>query len=427
MLSIGFFPGFTRAEISEQEQRLVQFIDDNNNRALQELIALVNTNSGTMNFPGVKKVAEQLIPQFTALGFNARFTDGSSFERAGHLVAELNGGQGPKLLLIGHLDTVFEPDSPFQTFEQLDATTAKGPGIADMKGGDLIILQALRALDSIGELKNMNITVVMTGDEELSGKPLAGSKRALIDAAKWADIALGFENGDGKPETANISRRGSIGWTLTVTGTAAHSSQIFRDDVGAGAIYEASRILTTFYQKLRKENLLTFNPGRIMGGTTVTHDPENNSGTAFGKNNVVAQTAIVTGDLRAISQEQVDRVKEKMQQIVSKHLPQTSATLEFSEGYPPLAPTEGNKALLKYYSDTSEALGFGPVVAVDPLRAGAADVSFTAAHVKMAIDGLGMSGSDGHTVNEVGYLDKFPSQSKRAAVLLYRLKSLEHF
>ena len=410
------------AQVSSTEQKMVEHIDKTNQDALDLLIETVNINSGTMNFEGVKKVAEVLIPEFEALGLDARFEDGTEWNRAGHLVAELHGGNGPKMLLIGHLDTVFEPESPFQTYEMVNDSVAKGPGIADMKGGNVIILQALRALKEVGELDDMNIIVVMTGDEELSGRPLSLSKKALVDAAKWADISIGFENGDGNPKTANVSRRGSIGWTLTVRGTPAHSSQIFREDVGAGAIYEASRILNTFYEELRSEDLLTFNPGKIIGGTTVTHDEVNNSGTAFGKDNVVAETAIVTGDIRAISLEQVERVQKKMEEIVAKNLPQTSATIEFGEGYPPLAPTDGNKELLKIYSRVSEDLGFGSVEAVNPLRAGAADVSFTSEFVDMALDGLGMSGTDGHTVNEMGYLNYFPSQSKRAAVLLYRLK-----
>ena len=245
---------------------MVDYIDGRKEAAMSLLEKSVNINSGTMNFSGVRKVADQLMPEFEALGFDVWFEDGAAFNRAGHLIARIEGGKGPKMLLIGHLDTVFEPGSPFQTFTRVDDKQIKGPGVADMKGGNIIMLEALRALYSAGKLSSMNIMVVMTGDEELSGRPLALSKKALIDGAKWADISLGFENGDGNPATANVSRRGSVDWVLTVKGTPAHSSQVFKPTVGAGAIYEASRILTSFYDKLRSEQLLTFNPGRIMGG-----------------------------------------------------------------------------------------------------------------------------------------------------------------
>lgn len=412
----------SKAQVSDIEQQMIEYIDETNTVALELLIKTININSGSMNFEGVREVGRVLSPEFDKLGFETRWEDGKDFNRAGHLVAEYRGANASKkLLLIGHLDTVFEPDSPFQKFEMVNDSVARAPGIADMKGGNVIILQALGALKAVGALDNLDITVVMTGDEELSGKPLSLSKKALIDAAKYADIAIGFENGDGNPGTANISRRGSIGWTLTVEGKPAHSSQVFREDIGAGAIYEAARILTSFYDELRSEEYLTFNPGKIIGGTTVTHDPSSNSGTTFGKNNIVAESAIVTGDIRAVSKEQLARVKEKMQEIVSENYPHTSAEIVFSDGYPPMAPTKGNEELLSIYNKVSLDLGLGEVVAVNPLRAGAADVSFTAEYVDMAIDALGMSGDNDHTVEEVGFLNALPSQSKRAAVLLYRL------
>lgn len=410
------------AQLDSTEQAMVAFIDGSNGAAEVQLIESVNINSGTMNFAGVRAVADHMMPHFEALGFETRWEDGVAFGRAGHLIAQMRGsGPGPKLLLIGHLDTVFEPSSPFQNFERIDADRASGPGLTDMKGGNLIMLQALRALDEVDLLQDMDITVVITGDEELSGAPLNLSKKAIIDAATYADIAIGFEDGDGNPTTANISRRGSSGWTLNVKGTPAHSSQVFREDIGPGAIYETARILLLFLENLQQEENLTFNPGRILGGSEITHDTETSSGTAFGKNNVVAESALVTGDLRAVSLEQLERARNTMREIVAANFPHTSAEIEFDDGYPPLAPTEGNADLLRVYSQASSDLGFGSVAAVNPRLAGAADVSFTSGLVDMAIDGLGLSGSGGHTVNETALMTALPSQSKRAALLMYRL------
>ncbi len=410
------------AQLDTTERAMVEFIDQTNAAAEELLIESVNINSGTMNFPGVRAVAEHLIPHFAAIGFDARFEDGAAWGRAGHLVAEHRGtGDGPKLLLIGHLDTVFEPSSPFQEFERISDELAIGPGIADMKGGNIIMLQALRALHEVGELEQMDISVVITGDEELSGDPLSLSKKALTDAADYADIAIGFENGDGNPATANISRRGSSGWVLNVKGTPAHSSQVFREDIGPGAIYEASRILLLFMQNLQQEENLTFNPGRIVGGTEISHDAATSSGTAFGKNNVIAESTLVTGDLRAVSLDQLERARAMMRDIVADSFPHTSAEISFSDGYPPLAPTDGNRELLTLYSGASLDLGLGEVTPVNPRLAGAADVSFTAGLVEKAIDGLGMSGSGGHTIDESALMSALPNQSKRAALLLYRL------
>lgn len=420
-LSLIVVSSLATAQTDRTEKKLVKWVDDNNAEALDLLKDIININSGTMNFEGVKAVADVLMPKFAALGMQTDWLDGSSFNRAGHLVAKMEGGKGPKIMLIGHLDTVFELDSPNQEWRQVDENIIKGPGIADMKGGDVIILQALSALHAQGLLKDMNIWVVMTGDEELSGHPLSESKKALIEAAEWADIALGFENGDGNPATVNVARRSSSGWKLTVTGNASHSSQIFKPEVGAGAIYEASRILYQFYDQLAGEEFLTFNPGAIMGGTTVTYDDLEKSGTAFGKNNVVSKDVTVTGDIRCLSPEQLAKTQATMKRIVSKHLPQTNATIEFADGYPPFAPTDGNYQLMKTFSKVSTDLGFGEVGAVNPADAGAADISFTSKYIKMGIDGLGMSGADDHTISETGDIRALPKQSKRAAVLMYRL------
>jgi len=410
------------AQVSKTEKKIVKAVDQNNEYYTELLKKLVNMNSGTMNFEGVKAVGDVLMKEFDALGLETKWVDGKAFNRAGHLVATNKGKKGPKMLLIGHLDTVFEPDSPFQSYKMLNDSILKGPGVADMKGGDVIILLALKALKEAKVLDDMQIEVVMTGDEEKSGSPLELSKKDLVEGAKWADIALAFENADGDPETIVVSRRGSSGWSLEVSGNAAHSSQVFTEKVGVGAIYETSRILNEFYQQLSKEENLTFNPGVILGGTSTTYDAGQSGGTAYGKSNVVAQQVKVTGDIRAVSLEQLEKAKKIMSEIASNNYPGTSAKLTFNPGgYPPLAPSEGNSELLGYYSNVSQDLGFGKVQPVNPRNAGAADVSFTSGHVDMAIDGMGLSGADDHTINETGDLSKLSVQAKRAAVLMHRL------
>lgn len=410
------------AQLSKIEKQVTTTVDANNNQALKLLEEVVNINSGSMNFEGVYQVGQIFQKKLDALGFATRWVDGKPFGRAGHLVGYHTGkGTGKTLLLIGHLDTVFEPASSFQKFTRLNDSTATGPGISDMKGGNVMIIYSLEALKQTDLLKNMNIIVVMTGDEELSGRPLELARKDLIEAAKQADIALGMEDGDSNPATGVISRRSSSGWELNVSGLPAHSSQIFTTTIGAGAIYEASRILTGFYERLSTEKDLTFNPGMILGGSDVQKDQVLDGGTAFGKENIVARQAVVTGDIRAISPEQLKLAQEVMQNEVAKHLPQTNATLIFDEGYPPLAPTEGNKKLLERYSKVSEDLGLGKVTAVNPRDAGAADISFTSGYVDMAIDGLGLFGGHGHTDKEYANLNWLPRQTKRIALLMYRL------
>lgn len=406
--------------LTPEEQAMVASVDAANPQALALLERVVNINSGSMNFAGVRAVGDVFRAELEALGFTARWVDGAPFKRAGHLVAERRG-TGPRVLLIGHLDTVFEPDSPFQRFERIDANTARGPGIIDMKGGDVVMIHALKALHTARALDRLHIRVVMTGDEELTGEPLSEARAALVEAAKGSDIAIGFEDGPGDPRTAVIARRGTTGWQLRVKARPAHSSQIFREDIGAGAIYEASRILNAFRETLGGEPHLTFNPGVMLGGTAVDLDTALARGTAAGKENVVAEQAVVMGDLRTLSRDQLDRARERMQQIVAASLPHAQSTLTFDEGYPPLAPGPGNERMLALYDQASRDVGAGPVTAVNPDRAGAADVSFAAAHVKMIIDGIGLMGHSDHTPQETADLSTLASQTKRAALLLYRL------
>jgi glutamate carboxypeptidase len=406
--------------LSAGERALVAYADAHNDEALALLERVVNINSGTHNLAGVREVGRIFRSELDALGFRTEWVAEDEVLRAGHLVAD-HPATGPRILLIGHLDTVFEPDSPFQKFERTGAGTARGPGIIDMKGGDVIIVQALKALDAAGLLKTMNVIVVMTGDEEEPGRPLSKARAPLVAAARGADVAIGFEDGDGDPAHAVVARRGTTGWQLTVQGTPAHSSQIFSEPVGAGAIFEAARILNAFRETLAGQPHLTFNPGAIVGGTTAELDASQARGTAFGKTNVVAGRAIVTGDLRALTMEQFESARTAMRAVVAASLPRTHAEIVFDEGYPPLAPTDGNTSLLAQYDRASRDLGLGPVSAVSPDKAGAADVAFVAGEAGRIIDAVGLKGHDDHSPGETADLTTLPAQIKRAAVLLARL------
>ncbi|BFM12421.1 M20 family metallopeptidase [Simiduia litorea] len=413
----------TSASYAADEQDLVKHImasvTAEKTYGTQLLERVVNINSGTDNAAGVKAVADVFAPEFKALGFQVTWLDGKSFNRAGHLVAEY-GKVGPKLLLIGHLDTVFAQDSEFQRYQPVDERYVRGPGITDMKGGDVVMLLAIKALKAAGVLDRLQLRVVLTGDEESRGTPMSLATQALVEAGDWADIALGFEDGDSNPETAVIARRSSANWALTVQGRPAHSSQIFQPDVGDGAIFEMARVLNGFRQSLSGQTLLTFNPGVVVAGTD-TGLASDGRGKAFGKANVIAAEARVTGDLRAISAEQQQQAWIAMAKIAADSLPHTHTTFSYEDRYPPMAPTEGNKRLLALYSRASEDLGYGPVRAVDPRKAGAADISFVANHVNMALDGLGLMGAGGHTDQETADMDTLVSLAARAALLMARL------
>jgi glutamate carboxypeptidase len=406
--------------LSKDEQRLLKVIDRYQDESLNFLEQTVNINSGTYNVEGVRKVGAIYQKFLTDLGFTTRWVDmPADMKRAGHLIAEIKGKRGKRILLIGHIDTVFEPNSPFQKFEKKDSL-ASGPGTNDMKGGNMVMLYALKALHESGQLKDRQVVVILHGDEEDAGRPLDISRKDIIDAARRSDIALCFETGTGF-NYATVARRGSSSWTLTVSGRQAHSSGVFTEGTGAGAIYEASRILNRFYSELQ-EQYLTYNPGVFMGGTTVNVDSTGTEGQVTGKTNIVANTVVVNGDLRFISEEQKERARQKMKTIVSESLPQTSAKITFSDGYPAMPPTAGNTEVLNKLSQVSIDLKQGPVMPWDPGKRGAGDISFVAQYLD-CLDGLGVNGGGAHAPQEFVRLNSLPDIEKRVAILMHRLTS----
>lgn len=407
--------------LSGAEKRIVARVEAEAPQAIEMLERSVNINSGSLNREGVRRNAELLIPEFQKLGFTARYHElPATMRRGGHLIAERKGNRGKRILLIGHLDTVFEEESPFQRFQRIDANTASGPGVQDMKGGNIVILYALRALHAAGALDNTTITVVLTGDEESVGEPVAESRAPLIEAARNSDLALGFEGGsrDEEGDLFVTARRGSSSWSLRVHGNAAHSSGIFGPRTGAGAIFEAARILDRFYAEVRGNRNVTFNPALIVGGDSATMNAA--GGSATGKSNIVAATVLVRGDLRTLTDDELQETRDRMRAIVGQSLPGTRAEITFTDRYPNMAPTAGNAEILKRMDEVNRALGFGAVRAFDPSQRGAADVSFVAPIIP-GMDGLGPLGTGSHTDRERVNLPSIEKATKRAALLIYRL------
>lgn len=411
--------------LSADEKRMADWIDAHADQAVALLKETVDIPSGTLNTEGVREVGDVMRRELDALGMRTEWVDmPDEMNRAGHVFGRKDGS-GKKFLLIGHLDTVFEIEDGSRPFES-DGEVATGHGAYDMKAGNVIIVYALRALQEVGALKDIPIVVAYTGDEEKSGRPLAISRKEFIEAGKWADIALGFEEAMYFDDTdwATVARRSSSRWVLTVEGKQAHSQGIFSDKTGAGAIFEAARILNAFYDEVRGPEHLTFNAGTIQGGTEVSYDAGENRGTTFGKTNVVPRKVVVHGGMRTISMEQLEWARETMRSIVANNHPQTTATITFTDSYPPMSPTAGNLALQRELSAINVALGREPMPALDPSRRGAADISYVAPYTD-ALAGLGGIGGGGHTPDEYITLSSIPLAIKRAAVLIYRLSQQE--
>jgi glutamate carboxypeptidase len=316
---------------------------------------------------------------------------------------------------------VFEPGSPFQKWVR-NGNWGAGPGAADDKGGMVVMIAALRAMQAAGTLKGADIEVVMTGDEEDSGKPIVVSRRDLIAAGKRADVALDFEGliVDAGRDMGSIARRSSGSWTVQVEAKGGHSSAIFSDAAGNGAVYELARIVEAFRKEVR-EDKLTFNVGLIAGGGTAKLDEAKIRGAVTGKTNIIAATAVARGDLRAIDQAQIERAQGKMRAVVARSLPGARATISFDEGYPPMAVKPGSVALLAQMNAVNADLGLAPMEALDPLKRGAADISFVAPDVGGGINGLGAASRGDHSDQEAVDIASIWRQAKRAAIFMSRL------
>lgn len=393
--------------------------DTQRNEALLE--RLVVQNSGTLNLPGVKATGEIVRAELEPLGFAVEWVDQAAVGRAGHLVARHKGdGRGKRLLLIGHLDTVFEPSSPFTGFKR-EGDRAIGPGVGDDKGGVVIIVAALRAMQAAGTLNGADITVYLTGDEERTGAPATKAREGLVAAAKASDVALEYENQatENGVEYGTVARRSSTSWELKTTGVTGHSSGIFGESLGYGAIYEMARILDGFRRDLPEKNL-TYNVGVMAGGTPATIDTAGVNASGTGKTNIVAEAAVARGDLRTLTPEQDARVRAKMEAIVAQHLPKTGATLTFFDGMPPMAPSAGNRALLATLNAVNRDLKLPEMPEYDPAKRGAADSGWVAAIVP-TLAGLGPVGGKAHAEGEWMDLTSLPRQAIRNAVFLTRL------
>ncbi|UWZ82467.1 M20/M25/M40 family metallo-hydrolase [Occallatibacter riparius] len=415
------------------DRTVAAWVDAHESEANSFLERIVNINSGTHNLEGVRSVAHIMEDELKALGFQVEFKPmdraPDNVGRAGVLIAthpcsKGEGKCGKRILLIGHMDTVFELTSPFQKYS-VNGDIATGPGVNDMKGGLVDMLYALKALQAAGVLDQIEVRVVLSGDEEAHGEPASISRRDMREAAKQSDVALEFE---GTPRSngvfyGSVSRRSSITWRVHSTGETGHSSGIFSEHMGYGAIYELARIIDEFRTKLPEPNL-TFNVGMVAGGTQITVDDAGNNSTASGKDNIVAPTAYASGDIRTISNEQTERVEQKMRAIVGEHLAKTGATIEFGEGYPAMAPTEENRALLKLLNRANKELGFGEMPELDPMKRGAGDIAFVADLVP-GLAGVGATGEGAHAPGETVDLKAQAINTKRDAVLMWELSQLD--
>jgi glutamate carboxypeptidase len=406
--------------LSTTEKNITAQVAKNHAANLKLLEEIVNINSGSLNTTGVRQVGEKLAVEFRKIGFTTEWVKlPDALKRAGHLVAYRKGKKGKRIMMEGHLDTVFEPDMEANPYRVLNDSTATGQGVVDMKAGAVMMLAVCQALYQLRLIEDATIVCYFTGDEESTGKPEIVSRQDFIDRAKESDIALGFETAQGF-NTVAVGRRGSSSWKLKVTGEQAHSAGMFGPRTSYGANYETARILNDIRTTLEGEKYLTISPGIMAGGTELNYNPEAYGGKVSGKTNIIAPAAVVQGDLRFLGEAQKENARNKMKEIATKNLRGTSAIFTFYDGFPSMDPKPGNYELVSQLNKLSLDMGLGEVKAGDPGSRGAGDISWIAQYVD-CLDGLGPSGGGAHAPGERLMLNELQKLTERAALFVYRL------
>lgn len=381
------------------ERRIQTRVRRDQVRMVRLLSELVRQNSGSGNEEGITRVMERLGRELEALGFE--LTRHPRTDKGGpHLVAR-HPGRGRRILMVGHMDTIFEPDHHFQDF-RVEGTSARGPGVRDMKGGLVIMIRALAALHAERQLDGHPITLVLNGDEETGSL----SSRALIEeAAREADIALVYEGSSGGVLTTS---RGGLGQGhFEIQGVPAHiASRRWTADANQELAEKVLRIL----QLNDIPRGVHVNVAPIQGGI---------------KRNQVSGSATGSVDLRFRTPEDGQRLLEEVREILStSYVTNPAYGLETRTSFdvflhrPPFPETPRVRALAGLFLSVGSELGLELKTGTS---AGGSDQNLVAAVGTPCLDSLGMWGKGSHTIHEQGDLDSLVPATQLSATALLRL------
>ena len=347
-------------------------------RYLDDLASLVGIDCGSYTPAGVNRVADAVGEAMAELGASVErvaHRPGEGERQLGDLVIGRLPGSGPRLLLIGHMDTVFEPGTVGERPFRIDGERATGPGVSDMKGGLLAGLHALAALQSLG--RRPSVTFVANPDEEI-GSPFSTPHIRRLAAEHDAALVLECARANGDIVSA---RKGIADFEVTITGRAAHAG--VEPEKGRSAIVEAARQVLALHALNGRWPTVTVNAGLIEGGT---------------RPNVVAASCRLELDLRAASTDEFERAAAEVREIVTRpSLDGVSSDLRQAAFHPPMERSAGNGRLAELTIAIAAELG---LELRDTLTGGASDANTTTAAGLPTLDGLGPVGGDDHSADE---------------------------
>ena len=398
---------------SDTEATSLDWIDSQHRAMVDRLLDWSHTNSGSFNVSGLELMHSKLIDAFAPLQAEVESLtvppltvvadDGSSNERpVGKVLRLRKRPQAPcRVLLCGHMDTVFAVDHAFQQCQYENDYRINGPGVADMKGGLLVMLTALQALERSPHANNLGWEVVINADEEIGS---VGSAPVLHESALRNHLGLIYEPSmpDG---TLAGARKGSGNFSLLVRGKAAHAGR--EHHLGRNAIAALAAAMTDLDNLNQQSDDITLNLGRIVGGGAV---------------NVVPDLAICHFNIRTISHADQQLAQQWIERIVAdiNSRADYQAELHGTFNRPPKPMTEQQQKLFDLLSNCGESLNIN---IQHVATGGCCDGNNLLASGLPNIDTLGVRGGNIHSAQEYILLDSLTERAKLSALLLMRLAS----
>jgi glutamate carboxypeptidase len=400
--------------LTAPEAALATWIDARRDEMLAELRAHVSMNTGTGNIAGIDAYRRVVERELQAIGFSTRTVpnpstpiltcSGGNMAFADNLVAELRGNNDERIFLNGHMDTVFPAMDEFQALEVLDDGSLRGPGVLDMKGGILVMLYALRALNAAELLDDAYITVALNSDEEIGS---LGSRRLIEQLAREHSVGLIFEGSNDNRMTQARKGLGQVRWV--VHGRESHAGSAHED--GVSATLELANKIVEVEQLTDYERHVTVNTGVFAGGE---------------KRNTVPGCADAYIDLRFPDSQSGERLVQQIQELANRRFvsnpkyPDLPRTEMWSSLHRPAKPERAEvNRMIETVMGLSRILG--EPVEGGYYSGGGTDGSLTQAVGLPTLDSLGLDGTGSHSSRETTSIASLMARTKLAAVILYRL------
>ncbi|MGI6088067.1 MAG: M20/M25/M40 family metallo-hydrolase [Kiritimatiellia bacterium] len=375
---------------------IAEIIQTNQKAILSLLEEMVNINSFSHNPAGINQVGE-LVREAMPPGFKHSCVTNDAGVNHHIFTKSGDGRDRPAIVLAGHLDTLCPPDPAFDRLRE-EGDILRGPGVNDMKGGDVVLIWALKTLHLCGALEQMPITCIFNGDEEL-GSP---TSYKLFTDMRGAGPALVFECG-GPADTVVTTRKGVARYRMRLTGKPNHFGNLQEPKISA--IEELAHKILAVEAMNRTDNSIVTNVGRIDGGLAA---------------NAVAAAASMDFEVRYWDPALEQKIIRDIEQLAKNHrVPILGATLERLSYRPPMRPDADAMRLFDLIVERGRALGMR---ITEEKRGGVSDACWLAHAGVTVIDGLGPLGDHDFTPNEYIRKDTLFSRTELAANLLLDLQ-----